>query len=76
MLSVLLNWIYIAFTVFALGQAFAFLVEKWFHYQIRAFDSILVAGLVTATVYAQIFSLFYKVGMADNLLLLLFCLSV
>ncbi len=76
MLSVLLNWIYIAFTVFALGQAFAFLVEKWFHYQIRALDSILVAGLVTATVYAQIFSLFYKVGMAANLLLLLFCLSV
>ena len=32
-----------------------------------------MAGLVVLTVYAQVFSLFYKVGLAANLLLLIFC---
>lgn len=36
-------------------------------------DSYVMAGLVTVTVYAQLFSLFYKVGAAANFLLLLVC---
>ena len=74
MLIILFNWIYIALTAFALGQAFACFVEKHLHYHIKRMDSVLVAGLVAATIYAQIFSLFYKVGFVANIVLLVFCL--
>ena len=36
-------------------------------------DSYLMAGLVAVTVYAQFFSLFYKVGLMANVLLLFIC---
>lgn len=76
MLSILFNWLYIAFTAFCLGQAFCFFVEKKLGYHVRRLHSVMVAGLVAATVYAQVFSLFYKVGFLANVLLLLFCFLV
>lgn len=39
-------------------------------------DGYMIAGLVFVTVYAQIFSLFGKVGLSANLLLLLICAVV
>lgn len=74
MLIILFNWIYIALTTFVLGQACSCFAERYLHYHINRMDSVLVAGLVAATVYAQIFSLFYKVGLAANIILLAFCL--
>lgn len=76
MIAILFNWLYIFFTTFCLGQAFSFFSEKKLHYRLKRLDSILLAGLVMATVYAQVFSLFYKVGLVANGCLLAFCLLV
>lgn len=73
MLSVGLNWIYILLTTFCAGYGIAFLVEKRLRYRIRGMDSILMAGLVVVTVYAEIFSLFNGVGAVANGLLLAVC---
>ena len=76
MLTLVFNWIYILFTCFCLGMAFAWFVDKTLHYTIRGLDSILGAGLLTATVYAQVFSLLGPVGLWANLVLLCACLAV
>lgn len=73
MLTIFLNWIYILFTVFCLGYAFSRFVEKVLHYRIRRVDSILMTGLIIATVYAQIFSLFYRVNIEANMILVAVC---
>lgn len=74
MLTIFLNWIYIFFTVFCLGFAFSRFAQKVLHYQIKRADSILMAGLIIATVYAQIFSLFYRVNIEANLILTAVCI--
>ena len=76
MLSIGLNWLYIILTAFCIGYGIAHLVEKKLHYRLRGMDSILMAGLIAVTVYAEVFSLFYKVGRAANILLLLLCAGV
>ena len=57
------------FTCFSLGFFFAWCVEKVFRYSIRRMDSILMSGFIIATVYAQIFSLFYRVNIEANVIL-------
>lgn len=76
MLIVILNWIYVFLTVFALGQLFAWFVEKVFSYKIEKIDSVLMSGMVIATVYAQIYSLFGGVGLWANVCLMVFCIAV
>lgn len=71
MIAVLLNWGYICFTAFAMGFVFSRFVGKTLGYCIKGADSVLFAGLVIATVYAQLFSLVYKVGLAANAALFL-----
>lgn len=73
MLSIGINWLYIVLTVFCIGYGITYLIEKKLNYRIRGMDSILMAGLVAVTVYAEVFSLFYKVGRAANLILLMVC---
>lgn len=73
MLSVIFNWLYILLTTSALGMICAVVIRDRLKYQIKDGSSILMAGIIVATVYAQFFSLFYKVGMAANLLLCLIC---
>lgn len=74
MLTIFLNWIYILFTVFVLGFAFSRFVLKVLHYQLKRVDSILMAGLIAATAYAQIFSLFYRVNVEANVILTAVCI--
>lgn len=69
MLTVLLNWCYILFTAFCLGYGISRLTEKHLSCRIHGLDSVLMAGLIAATVYAQFFSIFCKVGLAANLVL-------
>ena len=69
MLTIILNWIYMLFTCFSIGFFFAWCVEKVFRYSIRRMDSILMSGFIIATVYAQIFSLFYRVNIEANVVL-------
>ena len=76
MLSVGLNWIYVILTTFCVGYGIAYLVEKKLHYRIRGMDSVLMAGLVAVTVYAELFSLLYKVGAVANGILLAVCVVV
>lgn len=76
MAAVFLNWIYIAVTAYSLGFAFSKFTEKFFHYALQGIDSVLFAGLVLATVYAQFFSLVYKVGLAANIVMAVFCAGI
>lgn len=76
MLFILINWLYVICTIFCLGVGFAALAEKGFCYRIKRMDSLLMAGLVIATVYAQFFSLFAKVGLAANIILLTACVLI
>lgn len=76
MLTVLVNWVYIFITTFCLGQGFAYVVEKKLKFKIKKMDSILVAGLIIATVYSQIFSIFYKVGLLANVFMIIVCLLI
>lgn len=76
MLTVCINWIYIFLTTICLGFGAARLVEKKLHYSIRHLDSTIAIGLVLATVYAQVWSLFYKVGFAANAVLILLCVVI
>ena len=73
MLTVLINWLYIAFTTMCLGIGVAAFTRNRLHYQISKADSLPAMGLIAATVYAQIWSLFYKVGILANLTLLMIC---
>ena len=76
MLSIILNWIYVLFVTLTLGFGVAGLIRKVFKYEIKQLDSLGVAGFIVATVYAQIFSLFYKVGLVANIVLLVVCTMI
>ena len=76
MLTILLNWLYAVFTIILLGFGVVALIEKVFSYHVKSGDSILIAGMITATVYAQFFSLFYKVGMLANIILVIVCIII
>lgn len=73
MLTILFNWLYMLFILFCLGFAFSKFSAKALHYELEHVDSIIMAGLVISTVYAQVFSLFYRVSVEANVLLMLFC---
>ncbi len=73
MLQVLLNWLYIFATTAALGYICSVAIEKRLHYKIERIHHVIAIGLVIATVYAQIWSLFDKVGVAANLTLVFLC---
>lgn len=74
-LTIIFNWFYILFTCFCMGFAFFRFVEKYLHYSVKRLDSVWMAGLIIAAVYAQIFSLFGGVGMTANLILTAGCLE-
>lgn len=76
MLSVFFNWIYIVITAFLMGMWLREIVWRHFQYRVKDISSILAAGLITITVYAQVFSLFYKVGAVANLILVGICIPV
>lgn len=69
MLVVLLNWFYVTITVYGLGIGVAVFVKKALGYRIKNMDSLLMAGLVAACVYAQFFSLIYKVSFFCNVVM-------
>lgn len=76
MISVLLNWCYITIICFIFGYGFATFIEKKQNYQIKSPVAVIAIGLVMMTVYSQIFSIFYKVGMIANLLLLVMAIFI
>lgn len=74
MVSVLFNWFYIAVTAFLTGFALRASVHRISGYRMTDVSCIVGMGLVAVTVYAQFFSLFYRVGAAANLVLTAACL--
>lgn len=77
MLIVLLNWFYIFIITSLLGLGFFRIIEK-FHNQTISFKCThaIVCGMVISTVYAQFFSLIYKVGFIASLILWILCLFI
>lgn len=72
MLTIVLNWIYILFITFCLGFVFMQITKKVLGYTFRSMNTLLMAGLMISTVYAEIFSIFYRVYTEANLILLVF----
>lgn len=76
MISVIINWFYILVTAGIIGSAALYPFYKICGYRFRRADSFLMAGLIAVTVYAQFFSLFYKVGAAANFILIAACILI
>ena len=75
MLIILLNWIYIFATTYVIGHAVLMLISKFLHYEGgRRLLTIMLTGFAVVTAYAGYFSLFYKVGLVANILLLVICI--
>ncbi len=77
MLIVLLNWLYIFFVTQIIGYGFHRYFKIFIKHDIpyQATRNT-VCGIVITTVYAQFFSLFYKVGMIANIILLALCIFI
>ncbi len=72
MLSVILIWLYMLFTCYVMGVA-SIRVIAGESYSCKQKVSYLYAGIGAVTVFAQLFSIFWKVGLAANAILLLAC---
>ncbi len=73
MLSVILIWLYMLFTCYVTGFACIRVISGKKTFQFGKRTSYLYAGIGAVTVYAQLFSIFYKVGLMANGILLLIC---
>ena len=76
MISVLLNWSYITILAFVIGFGVSNSIAKVFHYKIKKLSNYLLVGIVFFTVYAQCFSIVYKVGFLANLLIVILVIFV
>lgn len=76
MLISFLNWIYVAITTYIVGRftlpRVESLLSKDSHLRFNTFDYI-ISGFMIVTVYAGFFSIFHKVGVVANVLLLIIC---
>lgn len=70
MLSVILIWLYMLFTCYVTGVA-SIRVIAGENYSCKQQVSYLYAGIGAVTVFSQLFSIFWKVGLAANVVLLL-----
>lgn len=73
MVFVLCNWLYIFITTFLIGFGILHMVEEKFGYRCKRLDAYLVAGLVALTAYSQWFSIFYRVNVEANIIMLVVC---
>ncbi len=76
MLSVTGIWLYMFLTTFLAGYGILQTLTRYIPYRVRHTDTYLLCGLAAVTVYAQLISLFGRVGLAANLLLLAVCLVI
>ncbi|MGN0377810.1 MAG: LIC_10190 family membrane protein [Suilimivivens sp.] len=70
MVSVSLIWIYMIITCYITGYTVLWLLSEKLGYHVEKESSYLYAGIVAVTVYAQFFSIFHKVSLSANLILL------
>ncbi len=88
MLAVILIWLYVIATSYLTGYGFLSLLtdKQWMKrdidkkkkskYSIHFKENYMVTGIVLVTVYAQIVSLFTKVGLGANIALVLVCILI
>lgn len=76
MFIVILTWIYILVVSVILGIAFDKLWKNMTGYTMNSLEMYILTGLALMTVYAQIFSLFSKVGIEANAILLIACFAL
>lgn len=75
MISVLLNWFYIFIITFLIGLGFFKLLSFVLKRQLSfSFFSLIMCGCAVTTVYTQIFSLFFRIGLLANLILVILCI--
>ena len=82
MLSVILIWLYVIGTTYVIGYSLLNSLagvarmqsrrgDRTYPYAVHFQENYLIAGIITVTIYAQIFSLFGKVGLYANIILFL-----
>ena len=72
MLQVLLLWLYISVISLSIGKFVLYLVEKVLKVQEdKSITHVLIVGMVTLTVYAQMISIFTKVAFVAHMIMLL-----
>lgn len=76
MLLNLISWLWILGTAFCVGFGVLYLVKRSSDLSRMSLDSVIVWGLCVITVYAQFFSLFYKVGQIATIVLGIFSLLI
>lgn len=74
MVSVILIWIYMIVTCYITGFSCIRTITGKQGWHCKKESSILFAGIAAVTVYAQFFSIFHKVGLSANIILLGICL--
>lgn len=74
MVSILLSWIVVAVVSYILGKSMISLIVKNQNARLCSTDVYLTTGLMGLTVYAQVFSIFYKVGKLSWIILVIICL--
>lgn len=74
MVSVIFIWIYMIVTCYITGFSCIRAITGKQGWHCKKESSILFAGIAAVTVYAQFFSIFYKVGLSANIILLGICL--
>ena len=82
MLSVILIWLYVIGTTYVIGYSLLNSLtgvarmqsrrgDRTYPYAVHFQENYLIAGIIAVTIYAQIFSLFGKVGLYANIILFL-----
>lgn len=74
MIFTLIIWIYILLLAFVFGGVIKSIVLKISGYEYESIDSVIWSGIAFLTIYAQTFSLFYRVGIVANIMLI--CMAI
>lgn len=74
MISVIFIWLYMLFTCYIAGFVCIKAISRGTKFKIKRETDYLYAGIGVVTVYAQIFSIFGKVGLGANVVLLFACI--
>ena len=73
MLVIIFNWIYIFILSLILGMGTSLFIKRKTNYQIKGVTPLLMIGLAEVTVWAQTVSIFYKVELLANVLVVVVC---
>ncbi len=76
MTAIIINWLYITLIAVILGVGFFAVLNKVTNYICKEIDICLFMGIAFIIAYAQLFSIFYKVGAVANIVLILLCLII